>query len=172
MGNTFTRTLIALICSGLALIAESSAQGKKCWTCRKPRLDIPISLATGTVLTPEFSVKREGYEIYVRAEKKLPFEAMNCMLGLVLASDTCTGEPLLQVDWVLRDHDQVMAQGGVHWRDTRGRWAEDYMERSVGGFGEESNKKYVLELRFTKDASALNVTNPHLVVIMQKPTDF
>ena len=94
------------------------------------------------------------------------------MLGLVLAASTCAGEPLLQVDWVVRDHDQVISQGGVHWRDTRARWAEDSIERSIGGFGGESNKKYVLDLRFTKDASTLKVTNPHLIVIMQRPTDF
>jgi hypothetical protein len=176
MDNALRRIPIAILYSGLALaIAGSSAQGKKCWDCRKPRLDIPISLAKGTVLTPEFLVKREGYEIFIRAEKKLPFEVMNCMLGLRLfasGADSCGSEPLLQVDWVVRDHDQVIAQGGVHWRDTGGRWAEDFIDRSIGGFGGESKKKYVLELRFTGDASALNVTNPRLIVIMQKPTDF
>ena len=173
MGNTFTRTLITIVCSGLALLTESAAQSNKCWGCRKPRLDIPISLAAGTVVTPEFLVKREGYVIYIRAQKKLPFEAMNCLLGLqVFAPQTCGGEPLLQVQWAVRDRDQVIAQGGVHWRDSQGRWAQDFIDREIGYFGGESKKKYVLELRFTNDASALNLTNPHLIVIMQKPTDF
>ena len=43
---------------------------------------------------------------------------------------------------------------------------------NIGGFGGEGKKMYVLELRFTKDGSALNVTDPHWIVIMSKPTDF
>lgn len=48
----------------------------------------------------------------------------------------------------------------------------DSIDKDLGHFVGEKNKKYVLEITFTKDGSALNVTNPHLIVIMSKPTDF
>jgi hypothetical protein len=135
-------------------------------------LDIPISLAEGTVVTPEFPVKREGYIIKIQVSKKLPFPELNCMMGLIPARDSCDKEPQLQVDWILRDHKAVMAQGCVHVADGHGEWANDSIARVIGSFGGAGKGKYWLELRFTKDGSALNVAAPHLIVIMSKPTDF
>lgn len=164
---------IAGVCVLMFLLAESPARADKCWGCRKPRLDIPISLAAGTVITPEFSVKNEGYVIFIRTKKKFPFDAMNCMLGLIPAGEpnNCDKEPLLQVDWVIRCRWGVMARGGVHWRDNWGGWADESIDRYIGTFAGESKQKCVLELKFNKDASALNAANPHLIVIMQKATD-
>jgi hypothetical protein len=36
----------------------------------------------------------------------------------------------------------------------------------------KNGRKYVLEVKFIKDGTPLNVTNPRLVVMMTKPTDF
>jgi hypothetical protein len=145
-----------------------------CWGCRKPAVDMPVSLAVGTVRTPEFPVKRQPYLIMIRAEKRLPFDEMNCMLGLTVAmpDPNCNKEPLLQADWVLWDEGQVVHHGSVHRRDRGGSWADASIDRVLGGFVGERNKNYLLEVKFTKDGSALNVTNPHLIVMMTKPTDF
>jgi hypothetical protein len=163
-----TGVIVAL----LLVVLGSTAWAGSCWDCRKPRLDMPISLAEGTVVTPEFPVKREGYVIKIQVNKKLPFSDLNCMMGLNLPLHKCDKEPLLQVDWILRDHEEVVAQGCVHVADSHGGWADDSIERYVGSFGGEGKKRYTLELRFTKDGSALNVTDPHLIVIMSKTTDF
>ena len=69
---------------------------------RKPAVDMPVSLAVGTVRTPEFPVKREPYLIIIRAERRLSLADMNCMMGLTtgpLDSTNCDKEPLLQADW-------------------------------------------------------------------------
>ena len=59
-------------------------------------MDMPVSLAVGTIRTPEFAVKREAYLVMIRAEKRLPFADMNCMLGLStpLPDPNCNKEPL------------------------------------------------------------------------------
>jgi hypothetical protein len=44
--------------------------------------DMPVSLAAGTVRTPEFAVKHEAYFIMIQAEKRLPYVDMKCMMGL------------------------------------------------------------------------------------------
>lgn len=161
-----------VIAALLFVVFGSTAWAGRCWDCRKPRLDMPISLAEGTVVTPEFPVKREGYVIKIHVSKTLPFSELNCMMGLNLPLHKCDKEPLLQVDWILRDREEVVAQGCVHVADSRGSWADDSIERHIGSFGGEGQKTYVLELRFTKNGSALNVADPHLIVIMSKPTDF
>jgi hypothetical protein len=164
--------ITSVIAALLFVVFGSTVWAGSCWDCRKPRLDMPISLAEGSVVTPEFPVKREGYVIKIRVSKKLPFSELNCMMGLNPALYKCDKEPLLQVDWILRDHEEVVAQGCVHVPDTHGSWADDSIERYIGSFGGEGKKTYVLELRFTKDGSALNVVDPRLIVIMSKPTDF
>lgn len=145
-----------------------------CWDCRKPAVDMPVSLALGTVRTAEFLVKHQPYLIMIRAEKLLPFEDLNCMLGLATAlpGPKCNQEPLLQTDWTVWDNGRVVDHGTVHGRDGKGGWAQHSIDRFLGHSVGEAKKKYLLEVKFTKDGSALNVTNPHLIVMMTKPTDF
>src|SRR5580658_544263 len=110
----------------------------------------------------------------IRAEKTLPFDDMNCLLGLAtpLPDRKCNKEPLLQADWALWDEGQLVHHGSVHRRDGGGRWADAEIDRILGQFVGELNKKCALEVKFTTDGSTLNVTNPHLIVMMTKPTDF
>jgi hypothetical protein len=169
------RDLIASLSGTLGVgLLGSRVWAFSCWDCRKPAVDMPVSLAVGTVRTPEFAVKRQPYLIIIEAKKRLPFDELNCMLGLTTAlpDPKCDKEPLLQADWTVWDNGQAVDHGSVHRRDGGGAWAEDSIERWLGHFVGEEKKKYVLEVKFTKDASALNVTNPHLVVMMTKPTDF
>jgi hypothetical protein len=158
---------------GFALLGPRALAGI-CWDCRKPAVDMAVSLAVGTVRTPEFPVKREPYLIIIRAEKRLPFADMNCMMGLTtgpLDSTNCDKEPLLQADWTVWDNERVVDHGSAYHRNG-GSWANDSIDKFLGHFVGEAKKKYVLEVKFTKDGSALNVTNPHLIIMMTKPTDF
>ena len=45
-------------------------------------VDIPVSLAVGSVRTPEFSPPSSWYWIMVQVEKPLPFNQMQCMMGV------------------------------------------------------------------------------------------
>jgi hypothetical protein len=169
------RELIASLCGVLGVgLLEPKAWAGVCWGCRKPAVDMPVSLVVGTVRTPEFPVKHQPYLIIIRAEKRLPFADMNCMMGLTTGPgdpDNCDKEPLLQADWTLWDNGQIVHRGKARGRDGGG-WANDSMDKYLGNFVGEGKKKYVLEVKFTKDGSALNVTNRHLIVMMTKPTDF
>lgn len=158
---------------GVALLGPKALAGIF-WGGRKPAVDMPVSLAVGTVRTPEFPVKRDAYLIIIRAEKRLPFADMNCMMGLTTGPGdpyNCDKEPLLQADWTVWDNRQFVQRGKAHRRDGGG-WAADSIDKYLGHFVGEKNKKYVLEVKFTQDGSALNVTNPHLIIMMTKPTDF
>ena len=95
------------------------------------------------------------------------------MLGITagpLDPDNCDKKPLFQADWTVWDGLKLVAQGSVRGREG-GAWAADSIERYIGGFGGQSGRVYGLEMRLTKDVSALNVTDPHLIVMAQ-PTPF
>jgi hypothetical protein len=44
---------------------------------------------------------------------------------------------------------------------------KQYIFKFLGSFPAEAGKKYVVEVKFTKDGTPLNVANPHLIVIKQ-----
>ena len=133
---------------------------------------MPISLSPGTVRTPEFALKQATYLIEIQAERRIPFGDMLCMMGLTtgpLSSFNCDKEPLLQADWTLWGDGQVAAQGSVHSRDGSFDSGNHYLFRYLGHFVGEAGKKYVLEVKFTRDGTPLNQTDPHLIVMLTKP---
>jgi len=135
----------------------------------KPSLDMPVSLALGTVRSPGFPVKRAKYMIILRAEDgHMPFPKLNCIMGGGFVPQDlfpCINESVLEADWTVRDGPAVVAQGSIPLHSGYFNRSE-FFDRGLGQFTGEPKKHYVLEVTFTKDASPLNVTNPHLRVQM------
>jgi len=130
-------------------------------------IDMPVSLAEGTVRTPEFAVKHEAYFIMLKAEKRLPFHEMQCMMALAsgpLEKEGCNKEPLLHANWTVMDGDRIVAQG-VSSSEGDDEYTDKYLFKFLGKFIGEANKRYIVEVKFTKDGTPLNVANPHLIVI-------
>jgi len=150
-----------------------SAGGSKVHKYRYSEIDVPVSLAVGTVRTPEFAVKHEAYFIMIQAEKRLPFLDMVCMMGITtgpLELEECkkaNKEWLLQANWTVLDGEHIVAQGSSTG-EYDDEYTDKYLFKFVGKFMGESDKKYVVEVKFTKDGTPLNVTNPHLIVISVK----
>jgi hypothetical protein len=140
-------------------------------------LDMPISLAVSTIRTPEFSVKHETYTISIQVEQKLPPAELNCMMGVKpypWVQDHCAMlhiETLLEAEWTVWDGDHGVAHGSVHGVDFHAAATKEFLSKQIGDFVGEKDKRYLLEVKFTKDGTPLNVTNPHLIVMMTQPTD-
>jgi hypothetical protein len=132
---------------------------------------MPVSLAVGTVRTPEFSAVSQWYDILVQVEKPLPFQQMTCMMGVVggpLDLKYCrSDDPLLRADWTASDGEHVVDHGSIPDRCAC-KFEKKYMYKLLGSFSAEAGKKYTVEVRFTKDGTLLNVANPHLIVIQHK----
>jgi hypothetical protein len=157
------------------LIAESTnnvgeADGSK---YRRSEIDMPISLAVGAVRTPEFSVDREAYYIMIESSKKdasISFTDMTCMMGtsagpLGLADCVkANREALLLTNWTVWEGEHIVAWGSNSSQDNA-KFTTDNVFKFLGMFLGESNKKYVVQVRFMKDGTPLNVTSPHLIVI-------
>ena len=165
------RKLIAIMRGALVLLILVpclSARSPKDHKYRYSEIDMPVSLAVGTVQTPEFPVIHEAYFIMVQAEKRLPFVDMECMMGLMsgpLEKSDCDKEPLLQTNWTVRDGEHIVAQG-ANRLEADAEFTDQYLFKFLGKFMGESGRKYTVEVKFTKDGSPLNVANPHLIVIL------
>jgi hypothetical protein len=103
----------------------------------------------------------------VQVEKPLPFQQMQCMMGVTtnaINSKSCTSEdPLLQADWNVLEDGQVVSSGSSTTR-AAASYTKDNIFKFLGKFPALAGHKYVLEVKFTKDGTPLNVANPHLIV--------
>jgi hypothetical protein len=130
-------------------------------------VDIPVSLAAGTVRTPEFSPPSRWYWIMVQVEKPLPTRQMQCTTGTTagpLDSKNCTNDdPLLRADWIVLEDGQAVKSGSSTTK-ADASFTTDNISKFIGSFPALAGKKYVVEVKFTKDGTPLNVANPHLII--------
>jgi hypothetical protein len=135
---------------------------------RHSDVDMPVSLTVGSVRTPEFAPVSLGYDIMIQVEKPLPFQQMVCMMGVgsgISAPNDCSSnDPLLRADWTVLDGERIVDHGTAPNRCAC-KFEDKYIYKFLGSFAGEAGKKYVVEVTFTKDGGALNVANPHLIVI-------
>jgi hypothetical protein len=169
-----TRQLISVlggILIVLLLVPGVSLGSQKDHAYRHSDLDIPVSLAAGSVRTPEFPVVGQWYDIMVQVEKPLPFLQMQCMMGVtaspLVSKDCGANDPLLQAQWTVWDGDHIVDKGSNPTRCAC-KFENKYIFKFLGSFVGERGKKYLVEVKFTKDGTPLNVANPHLIVIKHK----
>lgn len=131
-------------------------------------VDIPASLAMGTIRTPEFTPPSSWYWILLQVEKPLPTKQMACMMAVDDDSpqswkDCPIGDRLLRADWILWEDGKVSFSGSSTTH-ADAKYTRDNVFKFLGKFPAQSGKKYVLEVKFTKDGTPLNAANPHLIV--------
>jgi hypothetical protein len=127
-------------------------------------VSMPVSLAVGEVRTPQFKVPvNQYYIISIEAKKRLPFDVLNCMMGISLVPNNCGKEPILQAKWTLWSDGQIVGQGSSD-EHRGGGWENDTVQCMIGKFKGRPGDRYVLVVDFTKDGSQLAVTDPRLKV--------
>jgi hypothetical protein len=168
------RKLIGIIGATLGVLIMSptvSAGSRKDFPEKYSDVYMPVSLAVGTVRTPEFPVVPQAYDIIIQAQRSLPISQMMCMMGATsnpFESKNCTSDdPLLQADWTVWNEGHIVAHGSSA-RSGGSSITKERLWKSLGGFAGEAGKKYVVEVKFTKDGTPLNVAGPHLIVIQHK----
>ena len=150
--------------SALIFAVDAGAQG--CPECPKGKVDMPTSLAIGTIRTPEFVTKHKIYSIAIRSEWLLPAVVLRCKMGfgVVPPSEECRAQAVLEADWRVLEGNRVVAQGHSGGISNQFEAGKDFIARYIGDFQGESKHKYIVEVTFTKDGRSLDVTNPRLIV--------
>ena len=164
------RDLVRGTLGALFLAPCAAAGGHPAHPYRHSVVDMPVSLVVGTVRTPEFSPLTHWYWIMVQVEKPLPFNQMQCMMGVTtnpFETKNCTSDdPLLRAEWTVLEDGQIVSSGSSTTK-ADDKYTKENIFKFLGKFPALSGKKYVVEVKFTKDGTPLNVANPHLIVIKQ-----
>ena len=171
MGRLSRFRMLHVVCGTLLVFtAASTAWARPCFKCKHEPVVMPVSLTEGTIVrTPEFLVKNIGYKIGIRVNRGLPTGQLTCMIGGSLHPSHCEMfhfDLVLEADWKVLDGDQIVAQGVARGSDGDMAWSDSFMDRFLGEFVGEANRKYVVEVKFIRDGTALDKLNPRLIVRM------
>ncbi len=129
-------------------------------------IDMPVAMSVGHIRTREFTVNvSDPYEIEIEVEKKIPFDTLNCLLGMSPSSqEDCSDSPaVVNASWVLLS-DGKIAQSGSSADDKGGAWASDTISREIGRFDGKAGHTYRLEVDILADGTRLALGDPHLKV--------
>lgn len=158
---------LALVASGVALFGIWAV-----WLAVRTDhpVDVPISMAVGHVRSREFKVNLNAlYIIEIEVQKKIPFDTLNCLLGLGTSSTSsalqeCPDRPsVVKASWTLTSGGQTVANGSSD-DDREGDWGNDSISRILGSFHSKDGGRYVLDLNVLADGSSLALGNPRLKV--------
>ena len=161
-----------LVTGGLALIVLGVIPygSMWLWVGRQQQtwqpLSSPISLHKGQRISPEFETRASiGYQLLVEMDRSLPFQRMECLLGLAGwdSEKTCVGvSEIDNIRWTVRSGNVVIATGSS--RDRRAGTYSDTISKIIGPFEAEKGRRYTVLLDVLEDASELDRTNPRLVI--------
>ncbi len=158
---------LALVASGVALFGIWAI-----WLATRTErpIDVPISMAVGHVRTGEFKVNLNAlYIIEIEVQKKIPFDTLNCLLGLGTSSTSsalqeCPDRPsVVKASWTLTSGGRTVTSGSSD-DDREGDWGNDSISRILGSFHSEDGRRYVLDVNVLADGSSLALGNPRLKV--------
>jgi len=133
-------------------------------------IDIPVSVVPSHVRTKEFKVNlKRLYIISIEAKKRIPFDTLNCLLGVStdpgnVLGKTCNRPSVVNARWVLTSGGSVVSTGKSDDAPPGGGWGNETIARTIGRFEGQGGRRYVLDVEFLSDGSALAVTDPHLKV--------
>ena len=168
------RNLVRLICGVVAmafLLPCASAKSKRVFPYYASEVVMPVSLALGSIRTPEFTTITGSYDFIIEVEKPLPFMQMTCMMGVTTSpldlKDCRPQDPLLRADWVVKDGEAIVAKGSIPDLCACA-FTDKHIYKLLGRFEAEGGQKYTVEIRFTKDGSVLDVAHPILLIIQHK----
>jgi hypothetical protein len=128
-------------------------------------VSFPIDLRPGISRSPAFSIDLSSdYLIELEVERKLPFEQINCLLGVSpLPNGNCVGiESPVDLRWVVSSLGRKIAEGSSE-QEHGGAWSTS-ISRTIGRFRGDKGQEYRVQVESLKDASVLTSSNPRITV--------
>src|SRR3989344_3338615 len=156
---------LLMLSIGIAILGCSLVVGY--WYKWEP-VSFAIDLLSGiTTRSPTFSVNlTTNYLIELEVERNLPFEQLNCLLGIgeAVELEKCQATPSpVSLKWsVLSPSDKQVAQG-ISEQEHGGGWGTT-ISRTIGSFRGDKGNEYLVQVESLKDASVLAPTNPRITV--------
>jgi hypothetical protein len=130
--------------------------------------EFPLNLQRGAASSSQFRVdSATEYSIDLDVDRTLPFEELNCLLGLEEAAPSGCGNIVspLDLEWQITARDASPISGDSR-SVVEGGWGPQ-ISRTIGRFAGDPAKTYTLRIESRQDASILDAAHPRVVVRAQ-----
>ena len=146
------------------------------WVSRKQGiwqpLTTPISLGLAQIRSPEFTINATtAYRLLIEMNRSIPFQRMECLLGLEVWESTTTCRDIAEIDdisWIVWSEGHIVAKGSS--RDERGGTYSDTISKILGSFEAEKGKRYRVILDVRQDASTTVLQRLGLILRRRQST--
>jgi len=125
-------------------------------------VSFPIDLRPSISQSPVFIVNlTTDYLIELELERNLPFDQLNCLLGI--DTDGCRSMPSpIELRWIVLSSGRNIAEG-TSQQQHDAAWSTT-VSRAIGRFRAVKGDEYLLQVQCLTDASVLMRTNPRITV--------
>jgi hypothetical protein len=154
---------------GIALVALGfGVHGAWNWWTKTRNLvpvNVPVMLAAGQKIPSEFKLNFDGlYLIEIDAEKTIPLDTLQCLMGVDANPTRCKGTPsAIAATWILSSNGQEIRRGNS-MEPHSARAQTDGIARVIGEFQGKAGREYQLQVEFTSDGESLVAAHPRLKV--------
>ncbi len=164
--NKNLKAPLLILSIGIAILGGSLIVGY--WYKWEP-VSFAVDLRPGiTTRSPPFSVNlTTNYLIELEVERNLPFEQLNCLLGVgeVLGLAKCQTTPSpVDIKWSAFSSSGKQVAQGTSELEHDGAWSSATIDRTIGSFRGDKGNEYLVQVESLKDASVLAPTNPRITV--------
>jgi hypothetical protein len=106
----------------------------------------------------------DSYTIRIEADRKLPHETLQCLLGIrdYIPQGQCKNiRPALNITWTLLEDGQTIKTGSSATA-VGGAYGNDTVANQLAWFDGKRGRHYALDMDVLEDGAALSVANPKL----------
>jgi len=128
-------------------------------------VDVPVSLATGQSFDFRFKLNFDGlYVIQLEAEKTLPLDTLDCLMGVDVDESLCKDTPsAIAATWTLSSNGHEIRRGDSR-QPHSAHSATVVVARVIGEFQGRSGQSYRLQVVLASDGGNLEAAHPRLKV--------
>jgi hypothetical protein len=129
-------------------------------------LAYPVSLVPGTIATPNLGNDLSGdYEIGMAFQQTPSLDKLACLVGNGrFDPNGCSGiSDMLNIEWSLVDNGKIVQKDSSDDNPTI-EFSSPEVYRRIGRFKAQKGHEYALTLNVVRDAAALNVAHPRILV--------
>ena len=128
-------------------------------------VNVPVSLSPNESISSEFKLNFDGlYLIEIEAEKTIPLDTLQCLMGVQADPSQCQGvPPAVAATWVLSNQGKEIARGSSNEQHSAPIQTKGVV-RVIGEFQGKAGQKYALRTVFTANGERLAAAHPRLKV--------
>ena len=156
----FIRTALGLGSVSNCIVAHAVAISLHC----APAPTFPVPLTQGVWHSQGFPVGKHDYHLWLKVDRQMPLDDLDCDLGPPRPGHQCSTPPLLDLEWRIWDGATLVKNWPAKPIEAAAR-SDASTSCFLGDFQGKRNGYFTLELNVKKDAGRLKDLHPRVQIV-------